>query len=306
MSFRRRPRRHVSRDLVWGACVSVPLLLLATQAAHAFELEPDEYVAAPPGTTALFQYFFYAGDQSYHPVGGTTVRLDTHLTETVGLTRATQFFQLGPLEALAEVLQPYGALGNASIGGTSYQDSTGAGDTTVAVALWPYKNAAKQTYVGIATYITLPDGAYNATHAINLGGHRVVYDPELAFHQGFGNHWSVDLTGDYILYGNNSYGNGTGQATVSQHPTVQMQAFVNYAVGKFVDISLGYEGESGGRQFLNGADTAAKTEFQEIRFVASYSVTSSFQVLGEVNHQFQNVGGFKEAVGVTMRALYTF
>jgi hypothetical protein len=70
--------------------------------------------------------------------------------------------------------------------------------------------------------------------------------------------------------------------------------------------SLGYEGETGGQQYEDGSRLAARTEYQEIRFVNSYQITSSFQMLGELNHQFQNVGGFKQDFGVTLRALYTF
>jgi hypothetical protein len=98
--------------------------------AHAFELEPFEYAPAPPGTTALFDYIIYGDDLSYHPVGGPTYTHDTGLTEAVGIARATQFVALGPFEGLVEVLQPYGALTGARIGGTSYQDSGGLGDTT--------------------------------------------------------------------------------------------------------------------------------------------------------------------------------
>lgn len=112
--------------------------------------------------------------------------------------------------------------------------------------------------------------AYNAAHAINLGGNRLVYDPELALHQGFGPAWSVDLTADCILYGNNTATSAVAHSALSQRPTVQLQGFVNYAWGSRVVTSLGYEGEYGGRQYLNGAGTAAKTEFQEIRFVTSY------------------------------------
>jgi len=282
------------------------ITIAASQSAQAFELEPFEYAPAPPGTTALFDYIIYGDNLSYHPVGGPTYTHDTGLTEAVGIARATQFFALGRLEGLVEVLQPYGALTGARIGGTSYQDSGGLGDTTLAVALWPYKDAAARTYIGIATYVSLPDGAYSATHAINLGAHRFSYDPELALHQGFGDHWSLDVTGDYIMYGTNTDTSAAGRAPLTQHATVQLQGFVNYAWHNGLNTSLGYEGETGGQQYLDGAAQSGKTEFQEVRLVTSYPVTPSFQMLGELNHQFQAIGGFKQDFGLTLRALYTF
>ncbi len=299
-----RPGRRPWPAFVRCGLVTIPLLI--PQAGEAFELEPSEYVPAPAGTTALFNYFFYGDDQSYHPVGGTTTTHGTHLTETVGITRATEFFNIGPFEALAEILQPYGALTHASIGGTNYKSSSGLGDTTLAMAFWPYKNASSLTFIGAGTYITLPDGDYNPMHAINLGGNRMVYDPQLAIHQGFNANFSIDLTADYIFYGNNTNTGAAAGGAISQHATTQLQGFLNYAWDTRLTTSLGYEGEVGGRQYLNGAGTTAKTEFQEVRFVTSYSVTPAFQILGEVNHQFQNVGGFKQDLGVTLRALYTF
>jgi hypothetical protein len=301
----------VKRLRPWQVLLHCGLAVLAVaigclRGAHAFELEPFEYAPAPPGTTALFDYIIYGDNLSYHPVGGPTYTPDTSLTEAVGIARATQFFALGPFEGLVEVLQPYGALTGARIGGTSYQDSGGLGDTTLAVALWPYRNNATRTYFGIATYVTLPDGAYNATHAINLGSNRFAYDPEIALHQGLDDHWSVDVTGDYILYGNNNDTSAPYHSSLSQHATVQLQGFVNYSWFGGIVTSLGYEGETGGRQYQDGTALSGKTEFQEGRFVASYPVTPSFQVLGEINHQFQNIGGFKQALGITLRALSTF
>jgi hypothetical protein len=308
MKMPRTPVTSISRTelrLRYGLAI-LCLDVGAAHTAHAFELEPFEYVAAPPGTTALFDYFIYGDNSSYHPVGGSTYTHDTGLTETVGLARATQFFAVGPLEGLVEILQPYGALTGARIGGASYQDSGGLGDTTLAVALWPYKNVTTRTYLGIATYVTVPDGAYNAGHAINLGANRFAYDPELALHQGFNDRWSVDLTADYIFYGNNNDASPLSNASLSQHATLQLQGFLNYAWPAGITTSIGYEGETGGQQYLAGVTQSAKTEFQEVRFVTSYPVTHSFQVLGEVNHQFQNVGGFKQDLGITLRALYTF
>jgi len=297
---KRRPSPACAR---WGL-LALPLLL--PQAAQAYELEPNEYVPAPAGTTAVFNYFIFGDNQSYHPAGGTTVTQGTHLTETVGITRVTQYFNLGPFEAFAQILQPYGALTNASINGTNYKSSSGFGDTTLSAAFWPYQNQTSLTFIGLGTFMTVPDGDYNPMHAINLGGNRMVYDPQVSVHQGFNPHFSIDLTADYILYGNNTNTGAPAGGKISQHATTQLQGFLNYAWDTKLTTSLGYEGEVGGRQYLNGTAAGAKTEFQEMRFVTSYSVTPAFQILGEVNHQFQNVGSFKQDVGVTLRALYTF
>jgi hypothetical protein len=283
------------------AALSYPGMALAT------ELEPNEFVTAPPGTTALIGYFVYGDNQSYKPVGAPNITQNTHLNETVGIARAAEYFNIGHVEALVEFLQPFGQLSNAKIGGVGYPSSSGIGDTTFALAIWPVNDKASRTYLGLTLYVVVPDGAYTHGKTINLGGNRFVYDPEIAFHKGFDDKWSVDVSADVIEYGQNTNAGSTpvGQ-TLSQEATVQLQAFANYAWAGRVVTSLGYEGESGGRQSLAGIATTGKTDFTEIRLVNSYAVTPALQVLGEVNHQFSNTGGFRQQIGVTLRTLYAF
>ncbi|MGI4800092.1 MAG: transporter [Janthinobacterium lividum] len=295
---------------IWRLALGLTSLLAAPivdlRVANAFELEPNEYVAAPAGTTALLGYLIYGDHGSYSPAGGTTVGRDTSFTDGLGVVRAAHYFNLGQLEALVEVLQPFGTLSDARIGGVRFRDSSGFGDTTVAAAIWPVNRPSSQTYVGLAMYLTVPDGAYSRDQAINLGGNRLVYNPELALHQGFGGHWSIDVSGDVLAYGDNSSAGPVGSPTFSEHPTIQLQGFLNYAWTPRLSSSIAYESLLGGRQFLDGVAGPGKTESQEIRFIGSYAMTKTTQILGEVNHQFQTVGGFRQDVGITIRGLLAF
>ena len=140
-------------------------------------------------------------------------------------------------------------------------------------------------------------------------------DPQLAFHKGWGPKWSVDLTGDVIFYQNGDIqlGNGVTQK-FSQNPTYQLQAFVNYAVTETTVLSLGWETLLGGNQSLQGLSlggvtvgggpNGVKTKSQKIRLTVSHFFTPNFQLLGEVRHEFVNVGGQRQNVGTLLRALY--
>jgi hypothetical protein len=286
--------------LAFAVALAVPGALRAT------ELEPNEFVTAPPGTTAIIGYLVYGDHNAYQALGGQPVTQNTHLNDVEGIARVAEYFDIGKTEFLVEFLQPFGSEYNARIGGTRYAASSGAGDTTLALAVWPINDKAAQRYLGLTLYLTVPDGAYNPARTINLGGNRLVYDPEIAFHQGFGKRWSVDLSGDLIAYGDNTNAGVLPDSTLAQKPTTQVQAFVNYAWAKKVITSVGYEGERGGRQTFNGVTSGGATHFDELRFVNSYAVTPAFQVLVEVNHQFDDIGSFKQDVGVTVRTLYAF
>jgi hypothetical protein len=272
----------------------------------ATELEPYEFVAAPPGTTALIGYLVYGDHQSYQPVDGPSITHDTHLDENVGIARAAQYFDIGSVEVLVEFLQPFGVLSNARIDGEHFSNSSGAGDTTLAASVWLMNDKAARRYLGLTLYLVVPDGAYDRRETINLGGNRMVYDPELAFHQGFNDQWSFDLSADVLAYGDNTNAGAQTRQTSTERPTAQLQYFLNYAWPTKVATSIGYEGERGGRESLSGIRTDGATSFDEIRVVNSYAVTPAFQVLGELNHQFSNIGGFKQDFGVTLRTLYAF
>jgi hypothetical protein len=280
--------------------------LLLSPALLATELEPDEFVAAPAGTTALIGYLVYGDHQSYDPVDGPSSTRGTHLDAVEGIARAAQYFDIGPVEALVEFLQPFGALSNARIDGDHLAGSSGAGDTTLAASVWPINDKAANRYLGLTFYLVVPDGAYQRNQAVNLGGHRWVYDPEVAFHQGLSKQWSVDVSTDLLAYSHNTDTGGLARQTLTQAPTVQLQAFLNFAWARGIQTSIGYEGERGGRETLADIPTATATRFDEIRFVNAYSVTPAFQILGELNHQVSAVGGFKQDFGVTLRTLYAF
>jgi hypothetical protein len=288
------------------SALALAVALAVPGAVRATELEPNEFVTAPAGTTAIIGYLVYGDHNAYQALGGQPVTQGTHLNDVEGIARVAEYFDIGKTEFLVEFLQPFGSDYNARIGGAHYAASSGAGDTTLALAVWPINDKAAQRYLGLTLYMTVPDGAYNAAKTINLGGNRLVYDPEIAFHQGFGKRWSADISGDLIAYGDNTNAAAAPNSTLSQEPTTQFQAFLNYAWAPKLISSLGYEGERGGRQSFNGATSGGATHFDELRVVNSYAVTPAFQVLVEVNHQFDNIGGFKQDVGVTVRTLYAF
>jgi hypothetical protein len=83
-----------------------------------------------------------------------------------------------------------------------------------------------------------------------------------------------------------------------------MQAFLNHKWSNGINTSIGYQGLRGGKQRLDGVDNGTRTRFDEVRFVASKFVAPKFQLMGEVNRQFNVRGGFRQDVGLLIRALY--
>ncbi|NKI98003.1 transporter [Novosphingobium sp. SG707] len=274
--------------------------------ARATELEPQEFVAAPPGTTVFLGYALYANHDQFVPVAGPSVKDGTNLDLELGIARLAHYFNIGKTLALVEVLQPFGSLNNARLGGQRLNSSSGLGDTILAAAVWPINDVQKQTYFGVTLYATLPTGAYDKTRVVNLGNHRVALDPQIALSQGIGKKWSVDLTADLIFYSANTEAGLGGGQRLSQSETMQFQAFLNRKFAHGFTLSAGYQGMRGGKQRLDGVDNGNRTHFDEARLVASKFITPRVQLMGEVNHQFDVRGGFSQNVGVLVRTLYVF
>jgi hypothetical protein len=274
--------------------------------ANATELEPYEFVTVPAGTTVILGYGLYGHHDRFSP-DGAKARVDgTNLDLKLGIARLAHYFAIGDTLALVEILQPGGTLDKARISDQRFRRSSGLGDTILAAALWPINDKDRQTYLGVTLYLTVPTGKYDKLETINLGGNRVVYDPQIALHQGFGDHWSMDLTADVLLYGDNKKAGAGGGQTLSQKTSVQAQAFVNYKWTGGFATSVGYQGLRGGKQRLDSLANGQRTDFDEVRFVASKFVAPKFQLLGEVNHQFNVNGGFRQNIGFLLRGLYVF
>ncbi|WP_067732631.1 transporter [Novosphingobium naphthalenivorans] len=274
--------------------------------AQATELEPHEVVAVPPGTTVFLAYGLYGHHDKITPVSGPDLEDGTNLDLNLGIARLAHYFNVGDTLALVEVLQPFGSLDHARVAGTRLRRSAGLGDTILAAVAWPINDAKRQRYLAFTVYLTVPTGKYDKNEPLNLGGNRMVYNPQLGLSQGIGKGWSVDVSADMIFYGANNDAGAGGTQRLTQAETVQIQAFLNHAWPGGVSTSIGYQGLRGGKQRLDGIDTGNRTNFNEVRFVASKFLTPKFQLLGEVNHQFDATGGFRQDFGFLMRALYVF
>ncbi|WP_313802882.1 transporter [Sphingobium sp.] len=292
------------RNLAAAALVALPFAV--SNQAQALELEPEEFVTAPAGTTAFLGYAIYANHDRLAPVSGPSLDDGTNLDLNLGIARLAHYFNVGDTLALVEVLQPFGSLNKARVAGQKLNSSSGLADTIVAAAIWPINDTRNRTYVGLTLYTTLPTGKYDKERAVNLGGNRFVWDPQIALSKGIGKNWSVDLTADLIFYSHNDKAGINGAQLLTQSETVQMQAFLNHKFANGFTLSAGYQGMRGGKQKLDGIDNGNRTHFDEARLVASKFVTSKFQLMGEVNHQFNVRGGFRQDIGLLIRGLYIF
>lgn len=280
--------------------------LVGSLPASAIELEPNEVVPAPVGTNALLGYFYFNHTGEIGSVRGGASDYSAHANNYTELFRYVRYIDLGGTEGILEVLQPVTQTeGYTSHGSIS---TSNAGPTIFIAGFWPINDKANDRYLAFLMNLYVPTEGNND---------RLQYDPQLGFHQGFDEHWSADFDADIYLYQDNSSGGTIYKQTISQDPSYQFQAFANYAWQPGFVSSIGWEAEFGGRgtisgfdggsgQYLNDAPAGIATEFEKIRLTTSYFVTPQFQLLGEVQHDFVDVGAPHSEIQTVIRGLYVF
>lgn len=287
-----------------GGLLCLAAAVAAAGGARSQEIEPYEFVPAPAGTNLLLGYYNYGHATSYNFKNGPTIK-NSGVEVNVALARYVHFFDLAGHPAVVQVLQPFGSLSGAHIGGTRLGSAFGAQDTYFGGAFWPYSNQASKTYVITDFFVYVPDGTYDPHSLINLGDNRWSGNLQIGLSKGIGDHFSFDVSFDSTIYGSNNQ-DFPGNRTLTQDNTYRGQIWLNWAWSRAFFTSLGWEGLFGGAVQANGFPTGGTSEEQRLRAAAGLYLSTRSQVLLEVNHDVQHTGNFKQVFGLVLRGLYVF
>lgn len=294
--------RPITRGPLLAGLLLFPLTF---QSARAIDVNSSDYLPAPAGTNLLLFYAQYATRSEYESTSGATLSQNTSLDSYVNILRYVHYFDFAGFRMAAQALLPAGTLYNARIGGVELDAAAGVGDPILSGVWWVVNNKATESYFAIAPYLFVPVGQYDSSAALNLGENRWKLDLQAGWHQGLGNGFTFQLTGDVIWYGNNADAGG-GTQTLSQDNTYQFQAWLSYAFAPTWSASVGYSKYWGGTEYLSGVATGNATERDQVRLELSKFITPTFQVLGLVQRDFNTSGGFPEDFRGTVRLMQAF
>ena len=146
----------------------------------AIDLQPGE-IKAPAGTfnAAQMSYVYVEkGDKYTH---GSKTSSTSNIKQNAFLLRLSHAFEINQIPAIVYAASTINHLENRDVPQAPNTNSNGIGDTTLVFALWPYVDRAKEEYLGLATYLTLPTGEYDKNSAVNIGSN--VY--QTAFQAGY-------------------------------------------------------------------------------------------------------------------------
>ena len=217
----------------------------------AIDLQPGE-IKAPAGSfnAAQMSYVYVEkGDKYTH---GSKTSSTSNINQNAFLLRLSHAFEINQIPAIVYAASTINHLENRDVPNAPNTNSNGIGDTTLVFALWPYVDRAKEEYLGLATYLTLPTGEYDKNSAVNIGSN--VY--QTAFQAGYQRklidnvNWMSAL--DVVLAGDNKQ--FLGNKKLEKDPLYNFQTGLQYVFNPTYSASVGYFYTVGGESTINNID----------------------------------------------------
>jgi hypothetical protein len=239
--------------------VLLTLLLAATTAARAQDIEPRAYSNAPIGVNFLNAGYAYT--QGSLPTDSSLPISNSHLTTSSALLGYGHVFELWGQSAKVNVVAPYSWLGGTAVfAGQPIQRSVN-GLTGIsfrasvnfygapAMNLQEFRNYHQDLILGASLVVTAPIGQYDASRLVNLGTNRWSVRPELGASKAFGP-LTIELSvGPSFFTDNTDFLNGH---TRSQEPIVSGQAHAIYDFGSGIWGALDVQYFTGGSTSVDG------------------------------------------------------
>jgi hypothetical protein len=226
-------------------------LAMMSNISFAIDLQPGE-IKAPVGTfnAAQMSYVYVEkGDKYTH---GSKTSSTSNIKQNAFLLRLSHAFEINQIPAIVYAASSINHLENRDIPNAANTNSNGIGDTTLVFALWPYVDRAKEEYLGLATYLTLPTGEYDKNSAVNIGSN--VY--QTAFQAGYQRklvdniNWMTAI--DVVLAGDNKQFLGNNK--LEKDLLYNFQTGLQYVFNPTYSASVGYFYTVGGESTVNSID----------------------------------------------------
>lgn len=276
-------------------------LALAAPPARAIDVGPADYTILPSGTALAMLYLQHLSADSLE-VNGTAVP-GSSFEANVGILRGLYYTAFGDLPAAYHLVIPFAEIGTARIGGADQPTTSGLGDTTLGLTVWPVQPDAPETGTsfGVSLFATLPTGGHEAGR-IGIGEGTWSLTPQIGVIQGLGGGFFFDGALDVAFQGDHT----EAGAEQSRRPSWQLQAMLRKQWGPATSLTVGYSGQRGGEQKVDGVETGLKTHRDQLRLYLTHFVDPTTQIQGMLARDFNVEGGFKYDSAVQLRFVKVF
>lgn len=282
---------------------SLALGLGSVQAAE-IATDPGDYVPLPEGTNLGLLYLQHATrDAAY--TNGDRLPGEARLDTTIGLARFIRYLEIGGYTVNPQVILPFGEVDLKSpFGPLEPQSASGVGDPLVGATAWLLNEPEQQRWFGISAFASLPVGQYDARQGpVNLGENRWKGIFQAGYVTGLGDHFMLDLIGEYAIYGDNDDFLGT---RLEQDDSQSLQAHLRYLVSPQSHVALSYYHAFGGETTVGGI--AQDDALNNNRWLATFAtfVQPTLQLQAQYGQDIDVESGFKEARRFNLRLARVF
>ena len=288
----------------FAAMTAILLSVVLGGPAHAIDILPRDYMALPSGTDLTGIYYLYGDYGPFNLAGGPTYTKNTGLQANIGVLRQIHYSDIGGHSWALQIIVPV-ATESDQIAGFKSPAISGLGDIVLETGLSFLPKIEPDHNVGVAFYVSLPTGSYQAGRSLNLGANRVSVDTQFGYTTLFANKFWFDLAVDGIAYTDNSNANLSG-ATLRQQPTWSGQMWLSYLPDPASLIGLGVATQFGGTQSIGGLANGVKTQSTQIRAAYQRFLSPTSQIAAQVARDVQVTGGFREDFGLTLRLVFFY
>ncbi|MEH6452321.1 MAG: transporter [Psychromonas sp.] len=269
--------------------VTIIMGLFASTAISSMELEPRQWSHLPIDTN--FGGLAYSYTDAYVGLDPVLNLADVSMELTTWGVKYIRTFELFDKTARLDFTQAYQeAEWNGKLNGSpATSKSSGLSDGFVRFAInllgspplegedYRAYRASKRdnTVIGVGMVVRLPNGNYEESRLLNLGGNRFVFRPQVGISHLSGN-WTTELTTEVALYGDNdNFFNGN---TLEQDPFFIVHGHLIYTFrpGLWLSLSAGYD--IGAESSINGVKKDDKKQNAGWRISAAYPISRNVGV----------------------------
>ena len=282
-----------------GAAVAA--LVLAGAPARAIDVGPADYTILPADTALGMLYWQHLRSERLEVEGDEVP--GSEFEADIAILRSLTYFDLGDMPAAFHVVAPFAGIDTARIGGAGQDTSTGIGDATLGLTIWPVQPGDPETgtTLGFSLFATLPTGTYDPDR-LGIGEGTFGITPQVGLIQGLGGGLFFDGVLDVTLWQDHT----EDGRTHARDPAWQLQAMLRRQWGPTTSLAIGYSGQRGGDQSIDGAETGLKVHRDQARVYGSHFLTPTTQIQAMFGKDVNVEGGFEYDSVVQMRLVKVF
>src|SRR5215471_18011111 len=242
-------------------CLALAVVYFPNQACAQFN-DPRAYENTPVGTNQLELAYAYVHANA--SIDTSLIITGAQFNLNQGTIDYTRYFGLLHRLMWVEAGVPVAGLGGSISGTNIHGSTTGAGDSSYALAMLlkggpaltvaQFEHYKPTTTLGLSLAITAPTGLYDPSKILNLGSDRWSFKPEVALSHPFGpeQKWEVEVYGNIYFYTDNTSYHGT--EILRQEALPGLEGHLSYSFNDRLWASFDTRYSFRGSTVLNGVD----------------------------------------------------